>query len=223
MGSGGRNGDVEPFVLPLCRTRIVSNICEGTMAGEPTEYRVVGELRLDDETAIIFAVYSLNKRRLGSARIYREGKGYAGPTRSGFDMQLTQIQELVAMLRDVSASLEDGSVAPPTDVGRIASGSASEWVVRLLEPDAYHADVVLDVRKYVSTEKYTGWTKKGLRFSVDVLDEVLPHLTSVQEALVDWRDGRSGLFEADGDPDFSDGADEPEEALPVPPEYQDLF
>ena len=29
------------------------------MAGEPTEYRAVGELRLDDETAIIFAVYSL--------------------------------------------------------------------------------------------------------------------------------------------------------------------
>lgn len=193
------------------------------MAGEPTEYRVVGELRLDDETAIIFAVYSLSKRRLGSARIYREGKGYAGPTRSGFDVQLAQLQQLVTMLQDVSQSLEAGTMAPPVELGRISSGGTSEWVVRLLEPDDYHADVVLDVRKYVSTEKYTGWTKKGLRFSVDVLDDVLPHLAAVQAALDAWREGHSGLFEA-GAPLEPDGAtDPPDEALPVPPEYRDLF
>ena len=160
------------------------------MAGEPTEYRTVGELRLDDETAIIFAVYSLGKRRLGSARIYREGEGYAGPTRSGFDMQLAQLQQLATLLRDLSQSLDAGIVAPPAELGRISSGSTSEWVVRLLEPDDYHADVVLDVRKYVSTEKYTGWTKKGLRFSVDVLDDVLPHLAAVQAALDAWREAR---------------------------------
>jgi len=193
------------------------------MAGEPTEYRAVGELRLDDETAIIFAVYSLGKRRLGSARIYREGKGYAGPTRSGFDMQLAHLQQLSTMLRDLSDSLDAGTVAPPAELGRIGSGSASEWVVRLLEPDDHHADVVLDVRKYVSTEKYTGWTKKGLRFSVDVLDDVLPHLAAVQAALDAWREGHSGLFEA-GAPLEPDGpTDPPDEALPVPPEYRDLF
>ena len=193
------------------------------MAGEPTEYRAVGELRLDDETAMIFAVYSLGKRRLGSARIYREGKGYAGPTRSGFDMQLAHLQQLSTMLRDLSDSLDAGTVAPPAELGRIGSGSTSEWVVRLLEPDDYHADVVLDVRKYVSTEKYTGWTKKGLRFSVDVLDHVLPHLTAVQDALVDWREGHSGLFEASGSDEPEGREDAPDEALQVPPEYRDLF
>jgi len=193
------------------------------MAGEPTEYRTVGELRLDDETAIIFAVYSLGKRRLGSARIYREGEGYAGPTRSGFDMQLAQLQQLATLLRDLSQSLDAGIVAPPAELGRIGSGSASEWVARLLEPDDHHADVVLDVRKYVSTEKYTGWTKKGLRFSVDVLDDVLPHLAAVQAALDAWREGHSGLFEAGGPVEPDGPTDPPDDALPVPPEYRDLF
>ena len=193
------------------------------MAEQPTEYRVVGELRLDDETAIIFAVYSLGKRRLGSARVYREGKGYAGPTHSGLDMQLAQLQQLVGMLQNVSQSLEAGTMAPPVELGRISCGTTSEWVVRLLEPDDYHADVVLDVRKYVSTEKYTGWTKKGLRFSVDVLDDVLPHLADVQAALDDWREGHSGLFEAGGAVEPDGPTDPPDEALPVPPEYRDLF
>jgi len=192
------------------------------MAGEPTEYRAVGELRLDDETAIIFAVYSLGKRRLGSARIYREGKGYAGPTRSGFDVQLAQLQQLVTTLQDASQSLEAGTMAAPFELGRISSGSTSEWVVRLLEPDD-HADVVLDVRKYVSTEKYTGWTKKGLRFSVDVLDDVLPHLAAVQAALDDWREGHSGLFEAGGPVEPDSPTDPPDDALPVPSEYRNLF
>ena len=193
------------------------------MAEQPTEYRVVGELRLDDETAIIFAVYSLGKRRLGSARVYREGKGYAGPTHSGLDMQEAQLQQLVTMLQEVSQALDAGTVGPPSELGRIASGSINEWVVRLLEPDDYHADVVLDVRKYMSTEKYTGWTKKGLRFSVDVLDDVLPHLADVQAALDDWREGHSGLFEAGGPAEPDGPTDPPDEALRVPPEYRELF
>jgi len=193
------------------------------MADEATEHRVVGELRLDDETTLVFSVYSLNKRRLGSARIYREAKGYAGPTRAGFDIQLEQVRELVPILSQLSVALDDGATAPPVEVGRIASGRTNEWVVTLLEPDDQRDEAMLDIRKFVTSEKFTGWTKKGLRVSIDFLDDMIPHLVAVQDALVDWQEGRSGLFDSPDDTDQDDSPDDPDDRPSIPPEYRDLF
>jgi hypothetical protein len=192
------------------------------MADEATEYRVLGELRLDDETMMVFAAYSLGKRRLGSARIYREAKGYAGPTRAGFDMQLDQLKELVPVLQRLSVDLDDGTVAPPAELARIPGGRTNSWVVSLVEPDEQRTEAMVDIRKFVTSEKYTGWTKKGLRVSIDCLDDMIPHLATVQQALVDWQEGRSGLF-VESDEHVKDSPDDSGGLSSVPPEYKDLF
>jgi hypothetical protein len=40
----------------------------------------------------------------------------------------------------------------------------------------------VDVRHYVKTETYTGFTKKGINFPIDYLDEIMLRLSDVSEA-----------------------------------------
>lgn len=63
------------------------------------------------------------------------------------------------------------------EVGRISKNETTEVVVRRTE---FKGSVGIDIREYVTSEKYTGWSKNGLRIPVDqwkafkeVLDRVV--------------------------------------------------
>jgi hypothetical protein len=62
------------------------------------------------------------------------------------------------------------------EMGRIRKNETTEVIVRKTE---FKGSVGIDIREYVTSEKYTGWSKNGLRISVDqwkafkeVLDKV---------------------------------------------------
>lgn len=62
------------------------------------------------------------------------------------------------------------------EVGRLRKNDTTEVVVRKTE---FKGSVGIDIREYVTSEKYTGWSKNGLRIPVDqwkafkeVLDKV---------------------------------------------------
>lgn len=62
------------------------------------------------------------------------------------------------------------------EVGRVRKNDTTEVVVRKTE---FKGSVGIDIREYVTSEKYTGWSKNGLRIPVDqwkafkeVLDKV---------------------------------------------------
>jgi hypothetical protein len=50
------------------------------------------------------------------------------------------------------------------EMGRIRKNDTTEVVVRKTE---FKGSVGIDIREYVTSEKYTGWSKNGLRISVD--------------------------------------------------------
>jgi hypothetical protein len=59
------------------------------------------------------------------------------------------------------------------EVGRVRKNETTEVVVRKTE---FKGTVGIDIREYVTSEKYTGWSKNGLRIPVDqwkVFKEVL--------------------------------------------------
>ena len=64
-----------------------------------------------------------------------------------------------------------------TEIGRVRRNETTEVVVRKTE---FKGTVGIDIREYVTSEKYTGWSKNGLRIPVDqwktfkeVLDKVI--------------------------------------------------
>jgi len=63
------------------------------------------------------------------------------------------------------------------EIGRVRKNETTEVVVRKTE---FKGTIGIDIREYVTSEKYTGWSKNGLRIPVDqwkafkeVLDRVV--------------------------------------------------
>lgn len=65
-----------------------------------------------------------------------------------------------------------------TEIGRLRKNDTTEIVVQKTE---YRGSVGIDVREYVTSERYTGWSKNGIRIPVEkwpdfkaILDQVNP-------------------------------------------------
>ncbi len=63
------------------------------------------------------------------------------------------------------------------EIGRVRKNETTEIVVRKTE---FKGNVGIDIREYVTSEKYTGWSKNGLRIPIDqwkmfkeILDKVV--------------------------------------------------
>ena len=62
------------------------------------------------------------------------------------------------------------------EIGRLRKNETTEVVVQKTE---FHGSVGIDVREYVTSERYTGWSKNGIRIPVvkrqdfkEILDKV---------------------------------------------------
>ncbi|MCK8114789.1 PC4/YdbC family ssDNA-binding protein [Anaerosoma tenue] len=161
---------------------------------EPTEVELLHTARIDDEFELCFTTYSLGKRRLGSARIFRNNHKYCGPTKSGIDMPRYQVDALIPVLRRLSDELERGLCAPPCEYASLDAGRTANWLVQVLVHDTRPDGQFLDVRKFVTSDNYTGPTRKGIRLTVDHIDQLADGLEHVSVSLHSWREGLSGLF-----------------------------
>lgn len=73
------------------------------------------------------------------------------------------------------------------EVGRVRKNETTEVVVRKTE---FKGTVGIDIREYVTSEKYTGWSKNGLRIPVDqweAFKEVLDRVALNKEESVGSR------------------------------------
>jgi hypothetical protein len=55
------------------------------------------------------------------------------------------------------------------EFGRIKKNSTTEIVIRVSE---YKGSVGLDIREYVKSDRYTGWSKSGVRIPEDHICEL---------------------------------------------------
>ncbi len=74
-------------------------------------------------------------------------------------------------------------------VGEFAKNASTQIVFSLTE---YKGDRYLDIREYVTSASYTGFTKKGIRLQAAKIDAFIKNLEKVKAAL-------SGSPEPDGD------------------------
>jgi hypothetical protein len=63
------------------------------------------------------------------------------------------------------------------EIGRIRKNETTEIVVQETE---FRGSVGIDIREYVTSERYTGWSKNGIRVPVDQWKEFKYILDKVQ-------------------------------------------
>lgn len=65
------------------------------------------------------------------------------------------------------------------EIGRIRKNDTTEIVVQKNE---FRGSVGIDIREYVTSDRYTGWSKNGIRISVDKWKEFKAILDMVESA-----------------------------------------
>jgi hypothetical protein len=65
------------------------------------------------------------------------------------------------------------------EIGRLRKNETTEVVVQKTE---FHGSVGIDVREYVTSERYTGWSKNGIRIPVEKWQDFKEILDKVDKA-----------------------------------------
>ena len=66
------------------------------------------------------------------------------------------------------------------EIGRMKLNVMDSLVFQTSE---YRGKTYVDIRKYVESQNYTGFTKQGIRFNVDLFDEFMENIEKVAESL----------------------------------------
>ena len=66
------------------------------------------------------------------------------------------------------------------EIGRMKLNVMDNLVFQTSE---YRGKTYVDIRKYVESQNYTGFTKQGIRFNVDLFDEFMENIEKVAESL----------------------------------------
>lgn len=54
------------------------------------------------------------------------------------------------------------------EIGRIRKNESTEVVIRKTE---FRGSVGVDIREYLTSERYTGWSKNGVRIPIELWEE----------------------------------------------------
>jgi ABC-type Mn2+/Zn2+ transport system ATPase subunit len=68
------------------------------------------------------------------------------------------------------------------EIGRLRKNETTEVVVQKTE---FHGSVGIDIREYVTSERYTGWSKNGIRIPVEKwqdFEEILDKVDIAEKA-----------------------------------------
>jgi len=63
------------------------------------------------------------------------------------------------------------------EIGRIKLNDSTDIVVRIVE---FKGQKRLDIRKYVTSEKYTGWSPKGISIPLENVKEIKEIINKIE-------------------------------------------
>ncbi|MEA2045482.1 MAG: transcriptional coactivator p15/PC4 family protein [Euryarchaeota archaeon] len=75
------------------------------------------------------------------------------------------------------------------EIGRIRKSDTTETVVRKTE---FRGSVGIDIREYVTSERYTGWSKNGIRIPLEQWKSFKEILNKVDDGLQGEEDDQAG-------------------------------
>ena len=75
------------------------------------------------------------------------------------------------------------------EIGRVRKSDTTETVIRKTE---FRGSVGIDIREYVTSERYTGWSKNGIRIPLEQWKSFKEILNKVDDGLQGEEDDQAG-------------------------------
>ena len=180
----------------------------------PQEDNVVGTVQLTRSTSLVFSARPYKGKHLAHVRKYVSTAKYKGPTKAGLAMAGDVLLEVIEALEHLHAAVPGPK---GLEFARVAKRGDVEIVISTVPPDDLKALPSVDVREFVDSTRYTGPTKKGIRFGWEKLPEVIHMLRAQAKKLGAKASKQSTLFQG-AHPKWVDRA---KEAGSSPPTAED--
>ena len=148
--------------------------------GETTQ---VASFPLDDSSELVFYIWEKSGKRYGGMRKWVALGEYFGPSKAGIVVNSTVLREIIDVLDEVTGIITAELPKEGTVSGRIRKNKTTEVVVSFVESTSTADSVMLDIREFVESDRYTGPTKKGIRLPCDCIGLVRDHLAKLDERL----------------------------------------
>jgi len=140
----------------------------------------IGKIPLSRTTELRFEVSPYQGKNYINIRQFVESTNFTGFTKKG----ITLTHELGLLLLDSLKQYQPvDEILQQSEICRVPKNDTTELVAQLIPADEKHDAASLDVREYIQSETYTGWTQKGFRLSLDKLDTVINLLEQCLEKL----------------------------------------
>jgi len=153
---------------------------------------VIGKLGLSASSELVFSIFNYRGKWYAGVRKFVDRGSYQGPTKSGLALPAPLlgwlISELEAFRRNVPELTEQ-------EVSRTSKRANADLVLQTVPPRKPSEVFQLDVREFIQTERYTGPTRKGIRFSLEDLPQVLTLLKQLRTHLRDKEKSQPSLFD----------------------------
>lgn len=139
---------------------------------------------VSDTVELAFQLAELNGNCYGDIRQFFHSERYTGPTKRGLFLRRSQLMELMSLFAQNKHLILDSKTEEC--LGRVPYKHNSSAVVSLVESTLDNNPVCIDVREYVESCAYTGFTKKGFRLTIGQVDDLLEGF----KLLIDHMDGK---------------------------------
>jgi len=131
---------------------------------------LIGKINLGASAELRFEISSFKGKTFINIRKYVNSPRFTGYTKKGIALNPANAKKILEALQSYrnNYSTDDNN-----EICRISKNENTDIVVHIVPPDENYDKTLLDIREYVNSKTYTGWTKKGFRVSLDLLEDVI--------------------------------------------------
>jgi hypothetical protein len=142
------------------------------------ENEKIGSIQMSPSSELVFYLWRYRNEYYGVIRKFLKVKGYEGPTKSGVTLKLAHIRPLVDKLQELVCMYPKISYGKVWEIERRKTTKLAIQIIKDKESEDF-----LDIREYIISNNYEGWSKKGIRIRFNQIPEVLSLLRDMAERL----------------------------------------
>jgi len=132
--------------------------------------QLVDTIEMTESVKIVFFYDYFNDKVWANIRKFVKSKKYTGPTKQGIKFDPAKLAEIKNAFEKAHAQAD---TIKDEEFLRVPRSPNRELVVHA---SVYKGSLGVDLRVWLITEKYKGWTKDGIRFPINILPRVMEAL-----------------------------------------------
>lgn len=140
---------------------------------------IIGVITINEYSEIRFVISEFRGEYLINIRQFYKTPKYTGYTKKGVAFRLPVLNSIIKILDDFS---HNQNVNHKQEIGKVSKNNVTDIVVRLVKWKKNNN--ALDIREYLRSDYYEGWTKKGIRIPFKFFNDIKVFLYATQDELI---------------------------------------